>query len=298
MNFLRNLGLLSLFALLGCSKSTEVSIPGEAKSIGTYKVVLTEFIRNDKGLVVEEIYTTQLYESNRIVETLETSRIQFEYDLNDSLVEETYYTGAEELTKTKRVTHKIGAKEKVTSIFDQFDTLNRRISYTYNDLLELNKKENLYFVNQEENLFVDSVIYDNQRRPHLQISYFNDTILGKIQTSQYTNYDSLGNVDYYVIIESGKEPDTINLINKFDRGNLTSTTILDEYGDASFVRNFENGIMSNSFLYKFYVTEKSEFDSSGKLIRTEVIGEDKREITVYQYSKDYQTKISFVISIK
>ena len=110
MNLLRNLGLLSLFAFLGCSNSIEVNIPEEAKSIGTYKVTLTEFIRNDKGLVTEEIYTTQLYESNKVVETLEARRIHFEYDANDSLVEETYYTGAEKLTK--KVIHKIGTLEK------------------------------------------------------------------------------------------------------------------------------------------------------------------------------------------
>tara|TARA_R110000796_G_scaffold252557_1_gene387676 strand:- start:66058 stop:66954 length:897 start_codon:yes stop_codon:yes gene_type:complete len=297
MNLLRNLGLLSLFALLGCSNNIEVNIPEEAKSIGTYKVTLTEFIRNDKGLVTEEIYTTQLYESNKVVETLEARRIHFEYDANDSLVEETYYTGTEKQIRIKRVTHKIGAKEKITSIFDRFDTLNRRISYTYNDLRELSKKENLYFVDKEESLFVDSVIYDDQRRPYLQISYTNDSSFGRIQTDQYTNYDSLGNVDYYVIIESGKEPDTINLINKFDGNILISTTVIDEYGDTSFVRNFKNDLISSSFLYKFYDTEKSEFDSSGKLIRFEVISEDKKEITVYQYSENFNAKISYELNI-
>jgi hypothetical protein len=295
MNLLRNLVLLYLFALLGCSSNIEVNIPEEAKSIGTYKVVLTEFIRNDKGLVTEEIYTTQLYEFNKVVETLEARRIHFEYDANDSLVEETYYTRAKKLTK--KVTHKIGALEKVTTIFDQKSNLNSKTIYTYNNFRRVIKKENLIFEEKGETKFIDSTIYDNQNRPYLHFNSAVSPYTRETQTSYRTVYDSLSNVDYYIYLESGKEPDTINLINKFDGNILISTTVIDEYGDTTFVRNFKNGLISNSFLYKFYDTEKSEFDPMERLIRSEIIGEDRREITVYQYRDNFNAKISYELNI-
>jgi|GEM_PF-5761116 len=294
MNLLRNLGLLSLFAFLGCSNSIEVNIPEEAKSIGTYKVTLTEFIRNDKGLVTEEIYTTQLYESNKVVETLEARRIHFEYDANDSLVEETYYTGAEKLTK--KVIHKIGTLEKVTSIFDQKSNLNSKTIYTYNNFRGVIKKENLIFEEKGETKFIDSTIYDNQNRPYLHFNSASSPYTGETQTSYRTVYDSLGSVDYYIYLESGKEPDTIKLVNNYVNGVLSSSTVTDTDNNMEFISNYKDGILINSYVHDFYDT-KEDFDLNGRKIRSEIIGEDRREITIYQYSKNFHAKISYELNI-